>query len=400
MKNTSIIITSAETIGNNPDLLTQILLRLPTKPLLKFKCVSKQWLSLISCPNFCLSHTRHHQTNGFLTPTALLVKGYYTLPSEFDMVPLKHNSRVPFFDYMNNAPNINVIQSCYGLFLCESVADSSKDIISRYFICNPTTKKFKELSFPKNPFQGSKFYVSMAFDPLKSPHYKIICVREVSDKPSKFELDIYSSQTDSWSLSRISFGVTDFICFEDAVFCNGKIHWNCHLKDSLYFDVAKERLEVLPMPIPTMEAPKERSHLGECGGVLYIAVTYCILVCLEFDVFEMASDYSHWFLKHRLYIGDLVKDFPEIIWSYDFYSPGFSDVCITQFGKEEEPRVVVWIENKVIFYDFKDGAWKSLYDLRPSVNFDSLDECYHYSDLILPYQSIHAFQYFENLSSI
>ena len=98
-----------------------------------------------------------------------------------------------------------------------------------------------------------------------------------------------------------------------------------------------------------------------------------------------------------------MKDFPEIMWDspgYDLSSPGFSDVCITQFEKEEEPKVVVWIENKVIFYDFKDGAWKSLYDLRPGVKVDSLDEYHQYSDFILPYQSIHAYQYFENLSSI
>ncbi|XVF30675.1 hypothetical protein REPUB_Repub16aG0078800 [Reevesia pubescens] len=262
MKKASIIITSAEAIGNNPYLLTEILLKLPTKPLLKFKCVSKQWLSLISDPHFCLSHTRHHQSNGFLTPTDLLLKWFYTLPSEFDVVPIKHDSRVPFFDYMNYAPNINVLQSCYGLFLCESVVDSPKDVISRYFICNPTTKKFKELSFPKNPFQGSTFYISLAFDPLKSPHYKIVCVRKVSDKPSKYQLDIYSSETDSWSLSRISFDVKDSIKFEDAVFCNGKIHWSCHWEHSLYFDVENESLETLPMPISTMEAP-ERSYLGE-----------------------------------------------------------------------------------------------------------------------------------------
>ncbi|XP_022718751.1 F-box protein At5g07610-like [Durio zibethinus] len=402
MKKTSIIITSAETIGNNPDLLTQIFLRLPTKPLLKFKCVSKQWLSLISNPHFCLCHTRHHQTNGFLTPTALLLKWYFTLPSEFDVVPLTHNNiRVPFFDYMNYAPNINVIQSCYGLFLCESVVDSPKDIISRFFICNPTTKKFKELSFPKKPFQGSKSYVSMAFVPLKSPHYKIVCVRKVSDKSSKYELDIYSSETDSWSLSRISFCVEGSIRFNDAVFCNGKIHWNCYRRDSLYFDVENESLEPLPMPISTMEAPKERSYLGECRGVLYIAVTYFVFICSEFDVFEMDSDYSCWTLKHRLYIGGLVKDFPEIIWSYNYdQSPGFSDVCITQFEKEEDPKVVVWVENKVIFYDFMDGAWKSLYDLRPGVDVESIDKYYHYFDFILPYQSIHANQYFENLSSI
>ncbi|XWS42748.1 hypothetical protein CRYUN_Cryun16bG0040800 [Craigia yunnanensis] len=135
---------------------------------------------------------------------------------------------------MNYAPNINVLQSSYGLLLCESVVDSPKDIIS-----------------------------SMAFDPLKSPHYKIICVRKASDKLSKCELDIYSSETDSWSLSGINFDLNYSIRFEDAIFCNGKIHWNCYWKDSLYFDSENESLETLPMPISTMEAPMERSYFAE-----------------------------------------------------------------------------------------------------------------------------------------
>lgn len=35
-----------------PDLVTEILLRLPSKSLMRFKCVSKDWSSLISCRYF------------------------------------------------------------------------------------------------------------------------------------------------------------------------------------------------------------------------------------------------------------------------------------------------------------------------------------------------------------
>ncbi|MBA0561976.1 hypothetical protein Golob_007068, partial [Gossypium lobatum] len=129
----------------------------------------------------------------------------------------------------------------------------------------------------------------MAFDPLKSPYYKVICVREVPDQPSNYKPDVYSSETDSWTLSRISFCVKNNIQFLDAIFRNGKIHWNCYWEDSFYFDVENEPLT---MPISTTEAPQ---------------------MC-KFDVFEMASDYSHWTLKHRLYIGEIKRDFPDITW--------------------------------------------------------------------------------------
>ncbi|XP_040964777.1 uncharacterized protein [Gossypium hirsutum] len=88
---TPMINSAAEKIAYNQDLLTQILLRLPTKSLIKFKSVSKLWQFIISDPDFCLSHTRHHHRNGFLSPTALLLKGdRFSPPSEFSIVPLKH----------------------------------------------------------------------------------------------------------------------------------------------------------------------------------------------------------------------------------------------------------------------------------------------------------------------
>ncbi|XP_040964778.1 uncharacterized protein [Gossypium hirsutum] len=74
---TPMINSAAEKIAYNQDLLTQILLRLPTKSLIKFKSVSKLWQFIISDPDFCLSHTRHHHRNGFLSPTALLLKGLF-----------------------------------------------------------------------------------------------------------------------------------------------------------------------------------------------------------------------------------------------------------------------------------------------------------------------------------
>ncbi|CDP16130.1 unnamed protein product [Coffea canephora] len=60
---------SATIIARNEDLLTQILLKLPPKSLLRFQCVSKQWLSLISDPVFRRRHSssiRRYPTTDFL----------------------------------------------------------------------------------------------------------------------------------------------------------------------------------------------------------------------------------------------------------------------------------------------------------------------------------------------
>lgn len=49
---------SAQHIASNEDLLTELLLHLPPKSLLRFQTVSKHWLSIISSPQFRRLHTR------------------------------------------------------------------------------------------------------------------------------------------------------------------------------------------------------------------------------------------------------------------------------------------------------------------------------------------------------
>ncbi|KAL4326287.1 hypothetical protein GQ457_11G006230 [Hibiscus cannabinus] len=389
-------VSAADKIAHNQDLLTLILLRLPTKSLIKFKCVSKLWRLIISDPDFCLSHTRLHHRHGFLSPTALLLKGdRFTPPSEFSIVPLKHYSKVPFFHYINYS-DVKILQSCNGLLLCESYRRN-------YLVCNPTTKAFRKIYCPSNSCYNflSRFCVSLAFDPLRSPDYKIICVWESYREPCKFNLDLYSSKTGSWDLSIITFEVDEDepVELNHGVFCNGRIHWCGYGNESLFFDVENERLETMAMALPVqMDAPEECRYLGESRGVLYLAVTYCMPVCLELDIFEMARDYSQWIWKKRLNLGDAVKAFPELELGCVEYGPGFSGVCMIRSEEEDdEARVVVWADGKIVWFDLREGAWKMLYDLGPGIKIGSL---YLGEDDHLHYERFHAYQYFENLSCL
>ncbi|MBA0574154.1 hypothetical protein Golob_001386, partial [Gossypium lobatum] len=331
--NPKLMISSAEKIGNNQDLLAQILLRLPAKSLIQFKCVSKQWLSLISNPHFCLSHTRHQGHEGFLHPTALLLKVQSVLSPDFDVVPLKHFSQVPFFHYISTS-YLNILQSCNGLFVC------------------------------------AEFYVSLAFDPLQSPHYKIIVVREVLENSYIFQLDIYASESESWKVATIIFETNegDCIAFEDSVFCNGKLHWNSYGNQSLYLDVEKECLQMMPMPTKlTGNRLEIYRYFDESGGRLYLAATYFAYIDLDLYIHQMASDYSHWFLKHCLNMGDAMEVYPELNLGCHPFSSGFSGVSFVGSERKGEVKVVIWADGKIICYDFNDGAWKMIHDPGPGL---------------------------------
>ncbi|KAK4279360.1 hypothetical protein QN277_011154 [Acacia crassicarpa] len=56
-------VLSVEVIRANEDLLIEILIRVPAKSLIRFKCVSKRWLSIISHPEFCPRHALHHPSS-------------------------------------------------------------------------------------------------------------------------------------------------------------------------------------------------------------------------------------------------------------------------------------------------------------------------------------------------
>ncbi|OMO62612.1 hypothetical protein COLO4_32998 [Corchorus olitorius] len=168
---------SAEQIGYNEDLLIEILLRVPSKSVPKFRFVSKQWRSLISSTRFRLSHAR---TLASLKPCALLLDR--VIHSKITVLPLNpdYESRLlPPLDFLDSA-TIEILESCGGLLLCEFnyLYSFKYNVFGRvYVICNPTTREYKILPPPPPMATNSIcFTASLALDPLKSPHYKIIYV--------------------------------------------------------------------------------------------------------------------------------------------------------------------------------------------------------------------------------
>lgn len=81
-------ISAAEAVANHEALLLQILFRLPLKALVGFKCVSNQWLSLISSPQFISAYMSRQRT---LAPSGLLINNYNFPTPELQYVPLNRN---------------------------------------------------------------------------------------------------------------------------------------------------------------------------------------------------------------------------------------------------------------------------------------------------------------------
>ncbi|KAF1877694.1 hypothetical protein Lal_00040412 [Lupinus albus] len=157
-------------------LVHEILLRLPVKSLLRFKCVSKQWLALISEPYFCNSHTLRLYRTSRVFPSSIL----HALSDSRNcqVIPLKTINVSDSFKFHNvNVPIGMVIQSSNGLLLIQRITLDGDEAEVEYFVCNPTTNKSVPVIFPTQQLSSSVISLFICFEPWKSLHYKLVSFR-------------------------------------------------------------------------------------------------------------------------------------------------------------------------------------------------------------------------------
>ncbi|XVF11277.1 hypothetical protein REPUB_Repub08aG0013000 [Reevesia pubescens] len=267
-----------------------------------------------------------------------------------------------FLNFISHPSGLKILQSCNGLLLCSSFRD--RGFKHDYYVYNPTTKQFVTLPPPTNQNTLIVSGVSLAFDPTKSPHYKVVCVREpdlwlgLRDDPKSSyvnqQIEIFLSQTQSWRLYGNHFIAEVNTGFKCGVFCNGAIHWLTGWgTTSPYFNVEEEKLRQLPMPpFPDdWEDLRRYRYFGESRGHLHLIEIYGPRT-IEFNVYEIESDYSGWFVKYHIDLDPLTVAFPRIIRTY--YNPSDLNyyvlyvLRIVKEANDEESYMVLHSPDKAI----------------------------------------------------
>ncbi|WOH01318.1 hypothetical protein DCAR_0520700 [Daucus carota subsp. sativus] len=376
------MIASAVKVASNEDLLLEILLQVPIKTLMRFKSVSKQWLSLIANPYFV-------RLRSPLAPSAsslFFANSSCRSNPDYQFIPLDvvDGSLAPFrtFKFINDplGSGVSALQSCNGLLLCASYR--AREFNRRYYVYNPTTKQFATLPQIKREFSKTVCGMSLAFDPVTSPYYKVVCVRRSELRQQHFQIEIYSSETRVWKVSGEPFTAPKHTKFEKCFvhWGNALIHWNVWMDEpyTLYFKVDAERLEKLPMPVKHLETVHLHGHekaktyfgasyLGESGGHWNVVECNSNITCL-LNVHEMARDYSGWFLKYQVDLNAISDVFPEIIKKKgDNRDSGytFNVVSVVRSGNEENHESFVVLEipgGMVVRYSLVDKRVKKLWE--------------------------------------
>ncbi|XP_044505729.1 F-box protein At5g07610-like [Mangifera indica] len=390
---------SAEIIANNEDLLTEILVCLPVKSLLSFKSVSKNWLSIITSPNFSLRLSRLPKPiSGLLMPR--------NNSQGYNFINLGSNpSPAPFksLTFEDIPSRIHIKQSCNGLLLCSSLQENARR--PNYFVYNPATNKCTMLPPIANDNGALYRDVVLAFDPSKSPYYKVVCVKDCFNSESSIQIEVFSSQTRTWRVCNSSFNYPNGPFFMEGVFWNNAIYWCKSWSPSIYFDLDKEEVREIPMPPNVSELGEKWSwYLGASRGRLHLIEIYSPFNTI-FNIYEMEKkeDFCRWVVKYQVDLSQIVTSYPEMIKNLqtdlDYYL--FSTLCVVREENDDDSYLVVHLPGKIIRYNFKDKSFKKIHDFASS-DSEHQGGSKNGNEQVTDFDFVgtSAFQYQESLASV
>ncbi|KAK7295543.1 hypothetical protein RJT34_18453 [Clitoria ternatea] len=315
------------------DLIENILSRLPVRSLLRFKCVCKSWLSLISDPQFAKLHF-----DLAASPTHRLL---HKLPRQRSIQ--SRDIQVPF-DQDSSLVNLFLppppshegyleILGCQrGLVL---LIYHTRDLV----LWNPSTGLRKRISHsppdaircPPHCAGFHGFGYDAATDDYFVVFMRLYFLIESSCPVRSTEVEFFSLKTNSWNCVKFQ-GLYDEIKqeFKAGVLVNGAIHWlvlpvHSHLPAIVAFDWTEQSFYEIPPP-PTdyltldefAAFPKPRVM----GG--YLAVCYPGYR-MEVDVIEI------WVMKEYRVRSSWTKTLV-VSASLNFVPGAFSPMCYTKGG--------------------------------------------------------------------
>ncbi|PIN07784.1 hypothetical protein CDL12_14525 [Handroanthus impetiginosus] len=269
--------TQATAIPKLPnDVVIEILTRLPVKSLLRFKCVCKSWLSLISSQEFAKSHLRNSKKSSNFTHHRIMLNYRGNLKQcsvqSLFYEPISDAFDTDYYHYsVRDSRNfVWVVGSCDGL-IC--LAINKKDLI----LWNPSTRISKKLpDFAVKINFGSYFAYGLGFD-KSSNDYKVVGFFNNNRDLSEVIVKIYSLKNDEWK--RIKNFKGRWLMDDPATFANGKLHWisnsDLELKsgwDIVSLDLETEEYGILEMPAYVKSG--FYSRLGASEGSLYVLCSH------------------------------------------------------------------------------------------------------------------------------
>ncbi|XP_027118914.1 F-box/kelch-repeat protein At3g23880 [Coffea arabica] len=263
-----------------PDLpfqvITEILARLPVKSLMRFKCVSKSWLSLTLSPHFIKRHLSFSTSKD----------REYLLFIDYNSGRFKHCSLASLlYEQPSDAVEIVCPQlECRDLsVLLVGCCNGMICICTNregFVLWNPSTRKSKTLpNFSFEKTSEHKFYASCGFGyDETNDDYKVVavtCYCAEDWEPFASEVKVYSTKADTWRR------IGDFpggYPMDGSRYCGtfaaGKVHWvlnRAFCPYVVFLDLATETYGSLDLAGDAIKSNHDSfvTDIQTVGGSLY-----------------------------------------------------------------------------------------------------------------------------------
>lgn len=259
------------------EVVINILARLPVKSLLRFRCVSKSWKSLISCPNFVSMHIHHSYLSKTPTPSPRILLRHYSRDKKVEVYSVHRNNET--FDVEEDikisfpfrglaSSYFRIVGFCNGL-LC--LSDDMFGYSNLIMLWNPLVRKKLTLPLPRSRLENLgpyMFILGFGYD-VKSKDFKVVRVAYVQGDHG-YNLppivEIFSLKTGNWREMSTDHLPQSFVIehFWSQAFVHGKVHWVAYKQRAvstnenliMAFDLGSEVFEEIPLPNPLInESP-------------------------------------------------------------------------------------------------------------------------------------------------
>ncbi|GMI64533.1 hypothetical protein like AT3G06240 [Hibiscus trionum] len=355
------------------EIMVDILSRLPIKALCKFRCVSKQWLSLISDPLLAKSHLRKTIRNDcfYSQRKRVLISSHNLYSLEYASIgrldenlvaleldyPLKDksnglaelidsarddflycergeedNDEFPVMVKLNlpfcvNQRNwVDILGSCNGLVCIAPDEDT-------LYLFNPSTRESKRIPDPPSSFAPNGLSVyGFGYD-FVNDDYKVVNV-------GCGTVCVYSLRTDSWGMV-CSFPYDDSV-YESGVLLNGAIHWMASYGDEADFTCVVAAFSLEEEVFSHFPAP---DIVDTCFEFMVGVLNGCL--CVLHSRNQMRNDF--WVMTEY----GLGESWTKLTLSLSYIC--MKPLCLAQNGE-----ALLDVDGKLLLYNLEDDSYRYL----------------------------------------
>ncbi|OMP01366.1 hypothetical protein COLO4_11924 [Corchorus olitorius] len=244
--------------GNIPDdVMKDILLRIPTKSIVRFRCVHKSWNFLFKSSSFIANHSKNFNNN-------FLLIDYFKNSSsgrQWSIRFLTHDTFNVYLDdvelpFKTKRGFCHIVGSCNGLVCFDDYIDTG-----HIFLYNPFLNQHKTLPQPYQvPYEDR--VIGFGYDSVNNDYKVVFWYKEYNGALgySNQFAQVYSLGMNCWRKVETPYHYYITPSFGNdsqrkaAVFLNGGIHWlgysrrNPDLKGVICFNVSSEEVQWFLLP--------------------------------------------------------------------------------------------------------------------------------------------------------